>query len=349
MRNHCMRALVAIFIASFCIIQSVQAVQIDKIIVFGDSLSDNGNILSLTTKLHKVFTSVPIIPKSPPYYEGRFSNGLIWIDNVSTTLNVPLLDYAYGGAWAEPLKDSRLMIPFGIGMQVNYYLVKAVIDRHKGDHLYVIWAGGNDYAEGREDADYATTNTVASIESQIDWLTYYGAKNILILNLPDLSVVPEVTDKGPDSVQQVQKLINMHNAKLEKMVAEQQAKHPDRKIIFADITPYFNEVYYHPEKYNIKNTTTACYTGEYSYRKLMTDGEIIAAKEHDIDIMHSPSLRTAYSVAKQADSGQDSCQNPDEHMFWDRIHPTRVIHHLIALDALTILAKNDIQGADATR
>lgn len=349
MNNRSIRVIMLFLAVLSIMFQSAHATKIDQIVVFGDSLSDNGNILSLTKKFHKIFPSVPIIPKDPPYYQGRFTNGPVWIDDLASAMNVPLIDYAYGGAWAEPLKDSRLMIPFGIGMQVNSYLVRYLTDRHKGDHLYVIWAGGNDYAEGREDIDYATTNTVASIESQIDWLTYYGAKNILILNLPDLSIVPEVQKKGPDSIQQVQKLITMHNSKLVKMVAEQQAKHPDLKIIFADITPYFNEVYNNPEKYNIHDTTTPCYAGDYSLRSLLAQREIAAAREQNIDILRSPSLRTAYTMSKLADSGVEACTNPDEHMFWDQIHPTRVLHNLISLDAMTILSKNDIHGAEPTR
>ena len=55
--------------------QSIFAEPIDKIIVFGDSLSDNGNVLSLTEKAKKVIPLVPLIPKNPPYFSGRFTNG----------------------------------------------------------------------------------------------------------------------------------------------------------------------------------------------------------------------------------------------------------------------------------
>ena len=348
MRRVYFRAIAAFFITSLLFLcQAAYAVKIDQIVVFGDSLSDNGNIYRLTRRAHKVFPSVPIIPKNPPYYEGRFSNGPVWVDDLAAGLNVPLINYAYGGAWAEPLHDSRLMVPFGIGMQVTYYLVRAVADFHKGNHLYIIWAGGNDYEEGREDVDYATTNTVASIETQIDWLIYYGAKNILVMNLPDLSVVPEVQKRGPESMAHVKELVSVHNLKLAKMIKAKQAKNQDAKIIFADITPYFSEVYNNPARYNIKNVSTPCYDGEYSLRSAVAVREISAAKEQNIDIMHSPSLRTAYATAKLSESGTEACETPDEYMFWDQIHPTRVLHNLMSLDAMMILTKNDIQGADA--
>jgi phospholipase/lecithinase/hemolysin len=332
----------------FCLFQTAYAVEIDKIIVFGDSLSDNGNIFSLTSKAHKVFSSVPIIPKNPPYFQGRFSNGPVWVDDLAAGLNVPLVDYAYGGAWAEPLHDSRLVVPFGLGLQVSYYLVMSVADFHKANHLYIIWAGGNDYVSGREDVDYATTNTVSSIEAQIDWLVYYGARNIIVMNLPDLSLVPEVATKGPDAMENVTQLVKAHNLKLSQMLTDQQTRHPEAKIIYGDITVSFNDAYYNHDKYNIKNVSTPCYSGGYSLRAMIRDRqatrEFAAAKEQNIDIENTPSLRVAYATARMADSGIDACDTPDEFMFWDQIHPTRVMHQFMALDATTILNKHDIQG-----
>ena len=338
-----------LFTSLFFMLQNAYAVNIDKIIVFGDSLSDNGNIFALTTNAHKLFPSVPVLPKNPPYYEGRFTNGPVWVENLAASLNVPLQDHAYGGAWAEPLKDSKIVVPFGIGMQVSYYLVTAATDFHKGNHLYIIWIGGNDYLDGREDADYATTNTISSIETQMRRLAFYGAKNILILNLPDLSIVPEVVKKGPNGIQALHKIVTMHNEKLAKMVADFQVQHKDLKIIYGDITKYFNDVYHHPEKYNIKNVTGSCYEGNYSLRSLIAEREISAAKAQNIDIMKNTALRVAYATSKLADSGVDACATPDEYMFWDQIHPTRVLHNLMSLNAATILSDNDIHGAALSR
>src|SRR5687768_12602152 len=80
---------------------------IDKIVVFGDSLSDNGNFYTLSSRLHRADSNVPIVPASPPYASGRFSNGEVWVEDLAKSLHVPLEDYAYGGAWAEPHEDSN--------------------------------------------------------------------------------------------------------------------------------------------------------------------------------------------------------------------------------------------------
>ena len=67
---------------------------------FGDSLSDAGNIFNL---------SGDTLP-APPYYNGHFSNGLTWVEDLSLKLGLGTLtpsskggnDWAYGGAQTGP-------------------------------------------------------------------------------------------------------------------------------------------------------------------------------------------------------------------------------------------------------
>ena len=68
----------------------------DNLYVSGDSYCDVGNL----------FTATRGAMPSAPYYNGRFSNGPIWVDHVAGFLNLPLTpsllggtDYAFGGAW----------------------------------------------------------------------------------------------------------------------------------------------------------------------------------------------------------------------------------------------------------
>src|SRR5690606_33362232 len=66
------------------------------LVVFGDSLSDMGNIAQ---------ASVDIFP-GRYYYNGRFSNGPVWVESLSVGLGLGELqrstagggDFAYGGA-----------------------------------------------------------------------------------------------------------------------------------------------------------------------------------------------------------------------------------------------------------
>ncbi len=71
----------------------------DEFIVFGDSLSDTGN----------VFISLGV-PPSPPYFDGRFSNGPVTVEHVADQLGFPALlpsiiggtNFAWGGAETGP-------------------------------------------------------------------------------------------------------------------------------------------------------------------------------------------------------------------------------------------------------
>jgi phospholipase/lecithinase/hemolysin len=56
----------------------------DAIYVFGDSYCDVGNIYIATAHA---------IPLSPPYYQGRFSNGPIWVEHVAGAMGLPLGEF----------------------------------------------------------------------------------------------------------------------------------------------------------------------------------------------------------------------------------------------------------------
>lgn len=339
------KSLIQLLLIFTCLMQISYAVTVDKIVAFGDSLSDNGNLYALTKRTHKVLPFVPVIPASPPYYEGRFSNGENWLDVLSKKTNLPLVDHAYGGAWAEPVWQSAQVIPFDISEQVSLYIMENALDRHKDRHLFIIWAGANDYLQGREDIDYASTNTVSNIKKQIERLIYHGAHQLLIANLPDISKTPDVINQGPVIVKETKELVELHNKKLAAAIKEVQEKNPKIIIIQMDAKEPFDALQANPSSYNIKNIKDPCYGG-YFYRgdtRLVDQNELAAAKEFNLDIMSNESLRVAYMTSKLAQRGGNICANPDEYLYWDQIHPTRVIHQVIATLVILELNANHIE------
>lgn len=348
MQGRILRQLLLVMSLLTLLIGQASARTIDKIVVFGDSLSDNGNIHHITETAHQVIPLVPVIPNDRVYYGGRFSNGPVWVDNLSKSMNVKLDDYAYGGAWVEPITVSKIAMPINLGMQVNFFLVKAATDFNTSKHLYVIWGGGNDYVNGRSDPEKATTDTVNILREQMDWLRYYGARNFLVMNLPDISLAPQVIAEGSAAVEAARKITLMHNKKLADMIEREQKKHKDDKIILADFTDYMDDVVANPEKYNLKNVTDACYGGGYTMQGInsMDPREIDAAKKANIDVMNNSSIREAYITAKLAASGVQPCANPTEYLFWDHLHPTATAHTIISTLAEGLLYINGITGKD---
>ena len=76
-----------------CFFSNVFAEPVQQIIFFGDSLTDDGNLYEASYK---------IMPKSPTYYLGRFSNGPVWAEKVSEYLQnkyqIQSENFAVGGA-----------------------------------------------------------------------------------------------------------------------------------------------------------------------------------------------------------------------------------------------------------
>lgn len=335
------------FILVVCfLVQSAYATPdtIDKIVVFGDSLSDNGNFYALTSKLHRVDSNVPVVPASPPYFHGRFSNGQVWVERLAESLHVPIEDFAYGGAWAEPYEDSKAYIPPDLNNQVDDYSIRAVTDFHKSKHLYVIWAGSNDYLQpnlylqGKLDPEHTTTHTVSIIQSDIRWLIKMGATKILIANVPMLEVIPASTEMGQETMDIERKLSKMHNQKLVKMLDDLHAEYPTVKIMLGDVNVVFADVLAHPEKYHFKNVTEACYSGNY----MMKNARALS-NQAQINFNDNASLRTAYLAGLNL-APNSICENQDEYLFWDHVHPSRVTHQLIADVTKQILIDNNIQG-----
>ncbi|MDB9448080.1 choice-of-anchor I domain-containing protein [Anabaena sp. CS-542/02] len=156
-----------------------------NLVVFGDSLSDTGNLYTATGNLFP----------PPPNYQGRFSNGLIWVDYFGGELQFApetVKNFAFGGATTgEFSSDPLLPIPIpGLLTQVDQFIDLTRTTPIGADGLYVIWAGANDFLSIPADVNQAITNAVNNISSAIGILAQSGAQEILVANLPDLGLIP---------------------------------------------------------------------------------------------------------------------------------------------------------------
>ena len=184
--------------------------------IFGDSLSDTGN-------MH--FLSTGAIPPEPIYYQGRFSNGPIWADQVaaatgagtvnnvyqSVLLSSGIDNFAVGGSYTGTFpfpdgshnsNDLRLSPPMavfpGLQQQVQLYDILtgggALLNP---DAWHVVWAGANDilFAPIVIDATPETMaavalQAVANIGTAVGDLYGLGAREFLIFNVPDIGATP---------------------------------------------------------------------------------------------------------------------------------------------------------------
>jgi len=325
-----MRGKILLCIFSFFLLCShAFAAAPKKIIFFGDSLTDNGNLYRLD--LH-------FIPKSPPYFQGRFSNGPTWAEmigdyfqkNYQTDYSV----YAWGGATAvSHLYFNGPAVPITLGSELNRYLFDYMLRDHS-QHLFSIWIGGNDYfSEPTGDMDTLTTTVVNKISDTITSLISHHARQFLVFNLPDLSSVPFAAS-GDQDKNRLHELTLLHNQKLTLAVSELKTKNPDITIVYVDIGTVFADLIANPAKYNekyhsnIQNTGDSCWPGGYRLRpnQVLDPGmgdfaETVAA---------SPALYESARIGKLAAMGYTPCPQPEQYVFWDHIHPTTAMHEILA-------------------
>jgi outer membrane lipase/esterase len=162
----------------------------EHLVVFGDSLSDNGNLLALDPSF--------FLPPTPPYYKGRFSNGPNWVDyfpSVAPSVahfgpitaffaahqpNHHPTDFAIGGATSAELN-----------VQINDYLASLGQQRAPGD-LCVIWIGADDFAAGLTAGSLDPRATVENIRAAIAQLSGVGVRTFIVITIPDIALTPQV-------------------------------------------------------------------------------------------------------------------------------------------------------------
>jgi phospholipase/lecithinase/hemolysin len=267
---------------------AARADYISGVVSFGDSLSDVGNVFQAT--------GVP----PAPYSNGRFSNGPIWLDQLSNRLGLsgPMpsstggMNYAWAGAETGAGTTPSFVAP---GLQVPNVLTQVAnfLTKHtlNPSQLVTIWAGGNDFLDGQTNPAVPLQNIAAAITS----LAAAGGKMFLVPNLPNLANTPTGQQLSPAAQAGLAALSNGYNAGLAATLAQLQSQ-LNIKIYQPDVGSLFSSVQANPAKYGFTNVTTG-------------------------------------AVNDKVYSGQG-------YLFWDSLHPTTAGHTLIGNLAADLLPAN---------
>lgn len=221
------RKFSALLVGIGCTVGAVQAGPYSDMFIFGDSLSDTGNVLALASGTFPAF----------PGAEGRFSNGPVWTEHLAAGLGLPAAsdptrllyvggntivpigppggnNYAYGGA--RTLLDGSAFPTSGLLGQLvvwsgsdAFLLAPGTPLARAADPnaLYVVVAGANDLRDARTANPGATaadaaarTAAAASVATNLSnvvgLLAQAGARHFLISSLPDLGKTPEAAGLG---------------------------------------------------------------------------------------------------------------------------------------------------------
>ena len=159
--------LAAILMACMVFSMSATVSAYSGMVVFGDSLSDNGPADGYGLRIS--------------------SNGRVWADYLAERLGVALLDMAHSSA-ATNYHPATGSARWGFCWQIETYLgTKGPVT---ADTLHVIWIGGNDLLKRTGDPRVAIENAATNIVYGIESLIGAGAKHILVMNLPNLGLTP---------------------------------------------------------------------------------------------------------------------------------------------------------------
>ncbi|MFZ1084558.1 MAG: SGNH/GDSL hydrolase family protein [Terracidiphilus sp.] len=216
-----------------------QAGSFSSVIVYGDSLSDNGNLYG--------FTGQPI---SPPYYDGRFSNGPVTVERLAASLGAPLVDFAWGGATTgignygdggTPTISGADGLP---GMLAELAGSSAYLTpSNLQNSLVVVWGGPDDYLTGG-----STTQAVGDIDYLVATLEADGATHILVPGMPDLGLTPNYYgDSGATEYSL------LFNAQLQASLGA--------GATYVDTFGLMHQIVNNPSAYGLTNVTTPCFNG----------------------------------------------------------------------------------------
>src|SRR5262245_20375366 len=226
---------------------------ISNLVVFGDSLSDNGN-------LFKDFgISLPFS------WEGRSSNGPVYVEQLAQLLGVQLDDHAFAGAEASDLSPPVLPVslPINLPEQVAGYLTQ--LDGHTPPPgtTALVNIGANDYGGYLQallngfpvpDAQSFVASVVGSIEQQINALTNAGIEQINLFTLSDLGAAAALFGASPQVVALLHGFALANNAAREQIAAS----HPNVEIV--DPVPLYEAVFADPQSFGFSAPLTATWS-----------------------------------------------------------------------------------------
>ena len=227
---------------------------ISGLVVFGDSNVDMGfadpDDDSAAHYTYGLFFPLPNVG-------GRSSNGPVVVEYVAESLDVPLSNYAVGGATSGETNVIGLLAPGAFPPAETTGLLNQVVKFEESlpqggadkKAVYLIWAGSNDLVfASPETAPAMVDQSVANISYTINRLAELGARKILVATRTtrtDLYSADDVNGVLLNSALRV---------KVDTLRDELKA---DVQIF--DAFAYVTDMMYNPEDYGFTNTKDLCF------------------------------------------------------------------------------------------
>ena len=304
---------------------------IDGVVTFGASLSDTGNAFvwlgdpansSCGTRLN-----VPpydalddLLVPDGPYAKGghHFTNGATWVEGLTRYLALAgnarpafrkggkkASNYAVGGARAIANFPCRFNLPAQVATYHDDF------GSTSQDTLIAMEIGGNDVRDAlitaltggdpQQNIQAALWNLYLAIYALHD----NGARQFLVLNVPDIGKTPAVRTidqslgAGGAVIGLAGTLADAYNVGLTATITQLETQLIDIDIKILDVHKTLDDVTANPATFGFSNATDACVTP------------------------NQPPYK---------------CKKPDEYVFWDGTHPTKALHAIVAQQAIATIS-----------
>ena len=232
------------------------AAQWGSFVFFGDSLTDAGSYK-------------PVLPAGV----GRFTTNpdLVWAQVLGarygftiTPANQGGTDFAQGGARITQLPGFPAAAPTGGAVPISAQVAQSIGKGIDPNGVYALWGGANDVfvqlgaaqtgaiTTAQAQANVATA--AAQYVQQVGALQAAGARNVVVLTLPDIGKTPSGTAGGAAASAQISAITGLYN---NTVIAGLNVL--GGNVIRVDMSRFFGEILANPGAYGFSNTTSpAC-------------------------------------------------------------------------------------------
>ncbi len=315
----------------------------DKLYVFSDSLADTGNIFNATsaTQAFNGFSNlnIPVLPPSQPYFNRRFSNGLLWIEQLANELNIDLTPSTeLSTIFPDVDTESPLTFNFqnGFNVEVSPYFNGKTTE----ESVNFAFGGAKTGIDGAgEFGDF-----IPGLQQQVEWFVEDHQLANKTADSDGLYVISAGGNDYRDGLldpaeivnnigQQIQSLYNIGARDFLISNLGNLANLPETPPQFADFLTGVIQVHNNLLDQTINQLEDS-----------LTGINIVTLDFNGLfdDLIANPS---DYGLTNVTDSYLDPITftptvgaNPDEYLFYDTVHPTAAVHEIINDFALTTLA-----------
>lgn len=281
----------------------------DKIVVFGDSLSDSGNLAGLP--------EFEFLNDKP--YQQAFTNGPTAVVKLAKLLGAKELkpsqylqkkivgtNFAVAGARAAG--DN----PIDLNAQVGAFLLSEG-GNAPNNALYILFIGGNDIRDMRDASDIKTVSSVLNkatqnIHNNLSLLIASGAKHIMVVNSADIGSLPEtkaLAAQNPKLIWRASLFTQAYNSSLADTVKHIE-KQTNVDLVLFDLFTLFNNIIHDSHAFLFTNAKAACYSSVgFDYYPICDKSKL------------------------------------DTFVYFDEIHPTRRVHDRVGRAMFAVVPEAD--------